>query len=129
MNVRFCLPVTTCWASAWMISGLPRNLWKFCSTNAAELSSAARALIERMAASGSLPPASAGCSAPGICNPLSMFQVARRQSWSRQSPAISRKASSCSQLSIQIAVKAAETYSVSWLDRFMELLPVCSSNG
>ena len=79
----------------------------------AELSAQARALIERMAASGSLPPASADWPLvwPGICRPCSMSHVASRQFCSRQSWAISRRASSCSWLSIQRPVKQAEIYS------------------
>ena len=42
-----------------MISGDDKNLWKLVKTNTAELSALAKALIDRMAASGSLPPASA----------------------------------------------------------------------
>ena len=60
MNVRLLLPVLICLARAWMISGEFKKRWKLASTRIAELSADAKALIERMAASGSLPPASAG---------------------------------------------------------------------
>ena len=60
MNVRDALPALICWARAWTISAEDRNRWKLTSTRMAELSADARALTARMAASGSLPPASAG---------------------------------------------------------------------
>ena len=88
----------------------------------AELSALARALIDRIAASGSLPPASAVWLLfwPGICNPCSMSHVASRQFRSRQSRAISRRASSCSWLSIHRPVKQAEMYSASCWARGIE---------
>ena len=112
-KVRFCLPRVICRARAWTISGLERKRWKLVKTRIAELSALARALIERMAASGSLPPASAvALFWPGICNPCSMSHVASRQFCSRHSWAISRRASSCSWDSIHRPVKQAEMYSV-----------------
>jgi len=96
MNVRFCLPAAIWLANACTISADCMKRCKFDNTRSAELSAPARALIDLMAANGSLPPASAGCSLPGICSPASTFHVASFQSWSRHIWAISRKASSCS---------------------------------
>ena len=72
MNVRFCLPWVICWTMAWTISADCRKRWKLTKTRTAELSFDARALMERMAASGSaatgvgsLPVALAGKPQPG----------------------------------------------------------------
>ena len=78
----------------------------------AELSGDAMALIDLIAASGSLPPASAGAFWPGICRPAAISQTASFQFWLRQSWAISARASSCSCEVIQSPVKQAEMYSV-----------------
>ena len=83
-----------CLARAWIISGEFKKRWKLDSTRSAELSSDAKALMERIAASGSLPPASAGFFWPGICNPDAMSHVASVQSCARHNWVISRRASS-----------------------------------
>ena len=57
------------------------------STRIAELSGEAMALIDLIAASGSLL-ASAGVFWPGICKPEAISQTASFQFWSRQSWAI-----------------------------------------
>ena len=82
-NVLFVLPELTCWARAWTISADCMKRWKLTMTNNAELSAEASAFSDRMAASGSLPPASAVWlfAWPGRCKPRSISQTASRQSF------------------------------------------------